>query len=149
MGIPEDLVSLIEDVTANCRTRVRINSGLSSPFVLNVGLRQGDPLSPILYDFSIEPMGMRMRKHLTGISCCGLPPAKLIMYADDMNLFMSRLEDFRLIRRVMSDSTLAIGCRFNLDKTDILCVRSFHHPSYPPPAQPLACLHTTPCLPPS
>ncbi len=97
MGIPEDLTSLIEDVTANCRTRVRINSGLSSPFVLNVGLRQGDPLSPILYDFSIEPLGMHMRKHLTGISCCGLPPAKLIMYADDMNLFMSKLEDFRLI----------------------------------------------------
>src|SRR5258706_3338320 len=96
---------------------------------MNVGLRQGDPLSPILYNFSIEPMGMRMRKHLTGISCCGLPPAKLIMYADDMNLFMSKLEDFHLIRWVMSDSTLAIGCRFNLDKTDILVVGSLEHRS--------------------
>src|SRR5258706_5012069 len=127
MGVPADLISLIDDVTANCHTRVRINSGLSSPFMLNVGLRQGDPLSPILYDFSIEPMGMRMRKHLTGISCCSLPPAKLIMYADDMNLFMSKLEDFRLIRRVMSDSILAIGCRFNLDTTDILVVGSMEY----------------------
>src|SRR5258706_11912240 len=129
MGVPEDLVSLIEDVTANCCTRVRINSGLSAPFVLNVGLRQGNPLSPILYDFSIEPLGMRMRQHLTGISCCGLPPAKLIMYADDMNLFMSVQEDFRLIRRVMADSCLAIGCMFNLDKTDILVVGSLDHRS--------------------
>src|SRR5258706_15971292 len=124
MGIPSDLISLIEDVTANCRTRVRINSGLSAPFVLNVGLRQGDPLSPILYDFSIEPLGMRMRQHLTGISCCGLPPAKLIMYANDMNLFMSVVENFCLIRHVMTDSRLAIGCRFNLDKTYILVVGS-------------------------
>src|SRR5258706_5383645 len=129
MGVSEDLISLIEDVTANCRTRVRINSGLSSPFVLNVGLRQGDPLSAILYDFSIEPLGMRMRKHLIGISCCGLPPARLIMYADDMNLFMSTLEDFRLIRQVLDDSSLAIGCRFNLDKTDILVVGSLEHRS--------------------
>src|SRR5258706_3291863 len=129
MGVSEDLISLIEDVTANCRTRVRINSGLSAPFVLNVGLRQGDPLSSILYDFSIEPMGMRMRKHLTGISCCGLPPAKLIMYADDMNLFMSTSENFRIIRRVMADSCLAIGCKFNLDKTDILVVGSLEHRS--------------------
>src|SRR5258706_8097797 len=127
MGILEDLVSLIEDVTHNCRTRVRINSGLSSPFVLNVGLQQGDPLSPILYDFSIEPLGMRMRQHLIGILCCGLPPAKLIMYTDDMNLFMSMLEDFHLIQQVMDDSTLAIGCKFNLDKTDILVVGSLEH----------------------
>src|SRR5258706_8432185 len=133
MGILEDLVSLIEDVTHNCRTRVRTNSGLSSPFVLNVGLQQGDPLSPILYDFSIEPLGMRMRKHLIGISCCGLPLARLIMYADDMNLFMSTKENFRLIRQVMTDSSLAIGCRFNLDKTDILVVGSLEHRS--------ACCH--------
>src|SRR5260370_27573701 len=129
MGVSEDLISLIEDVTANCRTRVRINSGLSAPFVLNVGLRQGDPLSPILYDFSIEPVGMRMRQHLSGISCCGLPPAKLLMYADDMNLFMSIAENFSLIRQVMTDSCLAIGCKFNLDKTDILVVGSLEHRS--------------------
>src|SRR5258706_11549611 len=127
MGIPADLISLIEDVTLCCHTRVRINSSLSSPFVLNIGLRQGDPLSPILYDFSIEPLGMRMRRHLTGISCCGLPPAKLIMYADDMNLFMSSDENFRLIRQVMTDTMLAIGCKFNLDKTDILVVGSLVH----------------------
>ena len=129
MGIPEDLISLIEDVTHNCRMRVRINSGLSSPFVLNVGLRQGDPLSLILYDFSIEPLGMRMQKHLVGISCCGLPLARLIMYADDMNLFMSTSENFHLIWQVMADSSLAIGCRFNLDKTDVLVVGSLEHRS--------------------
>src|SRR5258706_2162299 len=129
MGIPDDLISLIKDVTANCHTRVRINSGLSAPYALNVGLRQGDPLSPILYDFSIEPLGMRMRQHVTAISCCGLPPAKLLMYADDMNLFMSTMEDFPLVRRVMTDSCLAIGCKFNLDKTDILVVGSLAHRS--------------------
>ena len=129
MGIPADLISLIEDVTRNCRTRVRINSGLSSPFVLNVGLRQGDPLSPILYDFSVELLGMHMRKHLLGISCCGLPLARLLMYTDDMNLFMSTMENFCLIRQVMTDSSLAIGCRFNLDKTDILVVGSLEHHS--------------------
>src|SRR5258706_10857496 len=72
---------------------------------------------------------MPMRQHLTGISCCGLPPAKLIMYTDDMNLFMSTVENFCLIHQVMTDSCLAIGCRFNLDKTDILVVGSLAHRS--------------------
>src|SRR5258706_688165 len=72
---------------------------------------------------------MRMRQFVSGISCCGLPPAKLIMYADDMNLFMSTTENFPLVRRVMTDSCLAIGCKFNLDKTDILVVGSLAHRS--------------------
>ena len=131
MGVPDDLVSLIDDTTSGCRTRVRINSGLSSSYVLNIGLRQGDPLSPILYDFSIEPLGMRMRHTISGISCLGLPPAKLLMYADDMNLFVSKTEDFRKLRSVLSTSTLAIGCKFNLDKTDILVVGSAAHRSSP------------------
>src|SRR5258706_663194 len=129
MGIPGDLISLIADVTQFCRARHWINSRVQSPFVLNLGLRQGDPLSPILYDFSIEPLGMCMRKHLLSLSCCGLPPARLLMYADDMNLFMSALEDFRLVRQVMDDSSLAIGCKFNLDKTDVLVVGSLEHRS--------------------
>src|SRR5258706_5399831 len=129
MGIRGDLISLIKDITANFRTRVQINSGLSAAYALNVGLWPGHPLSPILYDFSIEPLSMRMKQHLTGISCCGLPPAKLLMYADDMNLFMSTAENFRLIQQVMTDSCLAIGCKFNLDKTDILVVGSLVHRS--------------------
>ena len=131
MGIPDDLISLVDDITSGCRTRVRINSGLSSSYVLNVGLRQGDPLSPILYDFSIEPLGMRMRHTISGISCLGLPPAKLLMYADDMNLFVSKSEDFPRLRTTLSESTLAIGCKFNLDKTDILVVGSAAHRSSP------------------
>ena len=47
MGIPEELLLDIKNVTSHCRTRVRINSGLSAVYSLNVGLRQGDPLSPI------------------------------------------------------------------------------------------------------
>ena len=129
MGVPDNLVSLIDDITAGCRTRVCINSGLSSSYVLNVGLRQGDPLSPILYDFSIEPLGMRMRRTISGISCFGLPPAKLLMYADDMNLFVSKDEDFLRLRTVLTDTTLGIGCKFNLDKTDILVVGSPAHRS--------------------
>ena len=131
MGVPDDLVSLIDDATSGCRTRVRINSGLSSSYVLNTGLQQGDPLLPILYDFSIEPLGMRMRHTISGISCFGLPPAKLLMYADDMNLFVSKTENFRRLRSVLDASTLAIGCKFNLDKTDILVVGSTAHRSAP------------------
>ena len=127
MGVPSSLVSDIKDVTSNCRTRVRINSRLSAVYTLGIGLRQGDPLSPILYNFSIEPLGMRMRECLKGISCLGLAPAKLIQYADDINLFASKDEDFHLVRSVMTAMSVAIGNQINLDKTSVLVVSSKQH----------------------
>ena len=127
MGIPESLISDIKDVTSNCRTRVCINSRLSAVYKLGVRLRQGDPLSPILYNFSIEPLGMRMRQCLKGISCFGLDPAKLIQYADDINLFASKSEDFHLVKSVLEKTSIAIGNQINLDKTSVLVVGSKQH----------------------
>ena len=127
MGVPDSLISDIKDITSNCRTQVRINSRLSAVYTLSIGLRQGDPLSPILYDFSIEPLGMRMRKCLRGISCFGLAPAKLIQYADDINLFASKDEDFHLVKSVMTKTSVAIGNQINLNKTSVLVVSSKQH----------------------
>src|SRR5258708_24251957 len=93
MGINPELVSLIRDITYKCRSRVRINGGYSRPFTLARGVRQGDPLSCLLYDFAIEPLGMRLRRSISGLSILSLPPVKLTMYADDTNLFVSAHED--------------------------------------------------------
>ena len=122
MGLPNDLLRMISNVLTNCRTQVCINSGYSGFFSLRHGVRQGDPLSCLLYDFSIEPMGMRLRRTISSISLLGLPPVKLIQYADDMNLFLSSMEDLPLIRRMMDNTSSALGSLFNLNKTDILVI---------------------------
>ena len=127
MGLPADLLHLISDILINCHTRVRINGGYSRFFSLHCRVRQGDPLSCLLYDFSIEPMGMRLRHAISGISLLGLPPVKLIQYADDMNLFLSTMEDLPLIHQTMDDTSLALGSLFNLNKTDVLLVGPLEH----------------------
>ena len=127
MGLPDDLLRMIGDILTNCRTRVRINGGYSGFFSLRHGVRQGDPLSCLLYNFSIKPMGMRLRHAISGITLLGLPPVKLIQYADNMNLFLSSMEDLPLICRTMDDTSFALGSLFNLNKTDILVVGPLEH----------------------
>ena len=133
MGLPADLIRLISDVLVNCRTRVRINGGYSGFFSLRRGVRQGDPLSCLLYDFSIGPMGMRLRRSISGISLLGLRPVKLIQYADNMNLFLSDDENLPLIHETMDDTSLALGSLFNLNKTDVLVIGPPRHQDSPHP----------------
>ena len=134
MGLPDDLIRLISDVLVNCRTHARINGGYSGFFSLRRGVRQGDLLSCLLYDFSIEPMGMRLWRAISGISLLGLKPVKLIQYADDMNLFLSDREDLLLIRETMANTSFALGSLFNLNKTDVLVVGPPEHRIAPHPS---------------
>ena len=128
MGICKDLITLIKDHTHCCRARVRINSGYSSPFHLLWGVCQGDPLSCLLYAFSLEPLGHRLRTKIHGITVLGLPPAKLMMYTDNTNLFLSKSkDDIEAVANCLERTSYAIRCKFNLDKTDVLPVGSNRH----------------------
>ena len=119
MGVDPDLISCISDVISGCTSRVRINGGYSPAFRLRRGVRQGDPLSCLLFNFSIEPLAMRLHSVVQGISIGYLPPVKVMMYADDVNLFLRESESVEAVAECLSDSSLAIGSLFNLDKTDI------------------------------
>ena len=66
-GLPANLILLISDITDGCRSCVRINSGYSPYFSLKRGVRQGDPLSCLLFNFSIEPLAIKLREQVLGL----------------------------------------------------------------------------------
>jgi ribonuclease HI len=119
MGLLKDLTDMISDIIHKPQTRVRINSGYSRWFSLGRGVHQGDPLSCLLYDFSIEPLGMKLRATLQGVSVMGLPPAKLLMYTDDTNLFVNETESLPDIKQTLDCTADALGSAFNNEKTVI------------------------------
>ena len=118
-GLPADLILLLSDLTADCRSRVRINSGYSSYFTLKRGVRQGDPLSCLLFNFSIEPLAIRLRQCVKGLSVPGLAPVKVMLYADDVNLFLGKDDSVQEVSACLTDVSLIIGSKFNMDKTDV------------------------------
>ena len=156
-GLPPELVLLISDLTSECKSRVRINSGYSPYFVLKRGVRQGDPLSCLLFNFSIEPLAIKLRQVVKGLSVPGLKPVKVMLYADDVNLFLGQEDSIPEVSECLASVSEIIGSKFNLDKTDVKPVgphdfqlRCYAHqnmdgPTIPgahilPPADPLRVL---------
>ena len=119
MGVDADLRNTIADIISSCHSRVRINGRYSTRFSLRRGVCQGDPLSCLLFNFSIEPLAMRLRAALTGFSVHGLPPLKVLFYADDVNMFLSLLDSIPVIVKCLDNTSFAIGSKFNHDKTDV------------------------------
>jgi len=118
-GLPPDLILLISDLTSDCRSRIRINSGYSPYFVLKHGVRQGDPLSCLLFNFSIEPLAIKLRQVVKGLSVPGVRPVKVMLYADDINLFLGQEDSVLEVSECLSSVSKVIGSKFNMDKTDV------------------------------
>ena len=129
MRVEADLVSMIADIVHNCRSHVRINGGYSRLFSLNRGVRQGDPLSCLLFNFAIEPLAMRLRRIVSGFRIPNLPPIRIIMYADDTNLFLSTSDDVSSIKSGLDDASFAIGSKFNHEKSIVKAISSLEFQS--------------------
>ena len=53
-GIPKKLVTLIKMCLTETYSRVRVGKNLSEMFPIRNGLKQGDALSPLLFNFALE-----------------------------------------------------------------------------------------------
>ncbi|KAG1045890.1 hypothetical protein G6F43_011211 [Rhizopus delemar] len=55
-GFPASFVSSIDKLLFGTSMRINVNGFLTTPVPLGRGLRQGDPISPLLFNLAIEPL---------------------------------------------------------------------------------------------
>src|ERR1019366_1385134 len=111
---------------------VAINGFLSEPFQITRGVRQGDPLSCLLFDLAIEPLAclIRSNENLRGIAIPGLDKNILVtMFADDTTLFLSKHDRFDTAQRILDGWCRTSGAKFNIEKTEIIPIGTVDHRS--------------------
>ena len=83
-GIPQPLVRYIRSVYTGSTTRLRVNGEMSQDIMVQRGVRQGDPLSPVLFN-SVVDLALRQIDQEVGVSV-GTEKLSCLAFADDLVL---------------------------------------------------------------
>lgn len=122
-NIPESFISTIRSLYTGATTRMMVNGELSSPLTITRGVRQGDPISCLLFNLAIEPLAEMIRREgkLKGLE---VPSANeqatrviVSLFADDTTVFLSKEDKYRDLLAVLDEWCIASGAKFNIDKT--------------------------------
>lgn len=108
---------------------VRINDCDSPFFATSRGLRQGDPLSPILFNLVADVFTKILTKAATNNLISGMFPAAQtggvvsLQYADDTLLFLDNdIHKARNLKWFLSLFEQLSGMRINFHKSDLYCI---------------------------
>ncbi|KAJ4439572.1 hypothetical protein ANN_07699 [Periplaneta americana] len=107
-GIPKKLVRLIKMCLSETYSRVRIVQFLSDAFPIHCELKQGDALSPLLFNFTLEYVIRKVQDNTEGMELNGLN--QLLVYADDVNMLGENTG-------ILLEASKAIGLEVNPEKT--------------------------------
>lgn len=99
-----------------------MNGEASTPFKVTRGVRQGDPMSCLLFDLAIEPLACMIRQsELKGFAIPGLPDRILVsLFADDTTAYLSSDDDFSDLTDILKKWCIASRAKFNEDKTQLI-----------------------------
>lgn len=130
-GFSEDFISIIQTLYSDISSSFSINGELTLYVTLLRGVRQGCPLSLLLYILIAETLGNLIRsnpKLSFSIPDLGLALTHL-QFADDFNALLSDISNFNLLKGMLDVYCRASASELNANKT-----RGIHinHPSKTP-----------------
>lgn len=122
-NLPNLFIKTVESLYSDAFTQVAINGFLSTPYQVNRGVRQGDPLSCLLFNLAIEPLACKLRNspRLNGYNIPGIENKLIInLYADDATVYLKKGDSYDTLQEILQTWCDTSGAKFNLEKTEIL-----------------------------
>ncbi|KAJ3687618.1 hypothetical protein LUZ61_016782 [Rhynchospora tenuis] len=117
-GFPPQWISCLLQVLQTSSSSIKVN-GDSTPFFLHKrGLRQGDPLSPLLFIIVTDALQSFISNAVSLTSGPIILPPRALQYADDTIILMEATpQNVRFIRAILQNFALLSGLKINNDKS--------------------------------
>ena len=122
-NFPPNFIRWIRILYTDISSSVIVNQHISDSFPIGRSVRQGCPLSALLYIICLEPVLEKIRKdnRIVGITPPGsLVNIKLTAYADDVKIFLDKLSSPQRVINHFNYFSRFSGSKINTSKSELL-----------------------------
>ncbi|KAL3679387.1 hypothetical protein R1sor_022343 [Riccia sorocarpa] len=126
MKISHKFISMVQMLVGKGRAKVQVNGVMTETIELQRGVRQGCPISPMLFAASTQPLMKLLREaekqgSLKGVNIPGGRPLLHKLFADDSGVCIAATEEnFNTLRKIIERFERISGAKLNLSKSVIL-----------------------------
>jgi len=114
------LVRIINMCMNETYSRVRVGKNLSDMFHIRNGLKEGDALSPLLFNFALKYAIRRVQVNQDGLKLNGAH--QLLVYADDVNILGGSVQTVKENAEALVVASKETGLKVNADKTKYMAM---------------------------
>ena len=125
MGFGKSFISYIKSLYEGAESLIKVSGSLTLPFSFEKGIRQGCPLSGLLYTIAIEPLLSALRKTLPNHALRAPRNDQFCIvsaYADDVTIFITSNDGFKLVEEAYTTFSRASAACLNTKKSQGLWV---------------------------
>lgn len=109
LGINRNFVSLLARISSLSSSRLLVNGHLSAAFPIERSVRQGDPISSLLFAIYLQPL-VRNLENVRGNNL-------VVAYADDISIISTSTQSIIDTNSLFSRFGRVAGAKLNLEKT--------------------------------
>lgn len=119
MGLGKQFIRWVRILYKEIYSKIKLNGFLTEKVHQARGLRQGCPLSVVLYVLYVEPLACAIRenKRVSGIMMPGGECLKISQYADDTILYLADDDSLREVVEILKIYEEVTGSKINKEKT--------------------------------
>ena len=118
--VSRKIVALLQSAYNDSSSQVRVRNELSEEFAIKTGVRQGDVVSPLLFNIVINAIMRQVFQNKRGVQYSKNGFVTDLMFADDSAIFTSTDEEATNTLSDIARIAQGYGLKINSDKTKVL-----------------------------
>jgi hypothetical protein len=134
LGVHGDCLRTLRSMYETVLLQVRLNGEMGEPFLSHVGVKQGDPLSPLLFGLFIDRFQdfldskLRQAGHTENMGVkVGDLFIKMLLYADDMVLAAKDSRILQVQLDILAEFCAIVGMEVNISKSECVIFNKDAH----------------------
>ncbi|NXH21173.1 PO21 protein, partial [Bucco capensis] len=114
-GVDVQIINLIGDLYNNIFTSIKMKNGYTEAIGIKSGVKQGDPMSPILFNLCIYPLLCKLENSPKGFQV-GNTKISTMAFADDLVLLSNLWEGMEDNLKILEEFCHLTGLKINVQK---------------------------------